>query len=206
MDTEAAFTWEATEDRRGLLSLPAFLSAKASPAGNSIVGRGKFVLERLLCRAVPPPPPGVEAMIPEPQQGETERERFARHASDPTCATCHASIDPLGFAFEKYDKRGKYRDEENDQPIDASGAITLDGKKRAFADAVELAEILAGSTDVGTCWTADWVRRMLPAAPPETLEALIEATAAATDNETSLRVLLTAIVTSDRFRTVSRVQ
>jgi hypothetical protein len=46
---------------------------------------------------------------------------------------------------------------------------------------------------------------MLPAAPPETLEALIEATAAATDNETSVRVLLTAIVTSDRFRTVSRV-
>ena len=103
------FTWVKTEGRYGLLTLPAFLSAKATPSRTSIVRRGLFVWEELLCRTAAPPPNGVDTTIPPPAPGETTRERYQRHATDPACAPCHRRIDPLGFAFENYDRRGRHR-------------------------------------------------------------------------------------------------
>ena len=35
---------------------------------------------------------------------------MANHATQPSCATCHKRIDPLGFALENYDAVGAWRD------------------------------------------------------------------------------------------------
>jgi len=40
------------------------------------------------------------------------------------CATCHATIDPAGFALENYDGLGAWRDvDEAGKPIDASATM-----------------------------------------------------------------------------------
>jgi hypothetical protein len=63
----------------------------------------------------------------------TLRERLEQHRADPTCATCHNRIDPLGFALENYDVLGRWRTEEEGKPIDASGQLP-DGTKIAGTD------------------------------------------------------------------------
>ena len=37
----------------------------------------------------------------------TVRERLERHRDEPTCASCHATLDPYGLALENYDAIGK---------------------------------------------------------------------------------------------------
>jgi len=156
-----ALTWRTTEHRHGLLTLPAFLASR-----RSIVKRGLFVAEQLLCRGTPPPPPGADTTVPPPRAGESMRARFARHTTDPACRSCHARIDVLGFAFEHYDETGRHRLEDGDEPVDASGSVVVDGLERTFGHFGELAPILAQSHEVHRCWTWQWVRRLLPAEHP----------------------------------------
>jgi hypothetical protein len=70
----------------------------------------------------------------------TLRQQFAEHRSNPSCAGCHAFLDPLGFAFENYDAIGRWRTEEKKQPIDASGSLV---RGQTFKDLAELRTILA---------------------------------------------------------------
>ena len=57
------------------------------------------------------------------------RERMEEHRKNPACASCHAIMDPLGFALENFDAVGKWRTVGDDgAPIDASGML-LDGVK-----------------------------------------------------------------------------
>src|SRR5690606_34752798 len=52
------------------------------------------------------------------------RQRLAAHRSNEACASCHRTIDPVGFSLENFDAVGQWRDlEVEDQPVDASGAI-----------------------------------------------------------------------------------
>ena len=37
------------------------------------------------------------------------------------CAGCHAKLDPLGFGLENFNAIGKWREQDNKQPIDSSG-------------------------------------------------------------------------------------
>jgi hypothetical protein len=59
------------------------------------------------------------------------RERLQEHRKNPACATCHAPMDPLGFALENFDAIGKWRTVDNGAPIDPSAALpdgsVLDG-------------------------------------------------------------------------------
>src|SRR6185436_1843997 len=111
--------------------------------------RGVWLAETILCAAPPPPPKGVPAQ-PDPMPGETERERLARHRLDPSCASCHDLIDPLGFAFEGYDAIGRWRDEIDGAPVDDLGKLP-DG--RTFHGVVELARLLEAGPDYPRCVT-----------------------------------------------------
>ena len=54
----------------------------------------------------------------------TVRELMAQHRANPVCASCHATIDPAGFALEQFDATGKWREVDvGFQPIDASGTM-----------------------------------------------------------------------------------
>jgi hypothetical protein len=121
------------DDRRaGLLGHGSILTATAYENRTSPVIRGKWLLENLLGAPPPPPPPNVPALR-ENGEGErptTVRERIEAHRKNPVCASCHAQMDPLGFALENFDAVGKWRvvDVEAKEPIDASGVL-VDGKK-----------------------------------------------------------------------------
>jgi mono/diheme cytochrome c family protein len=118
----------AQSARWGLLGKGAVLMAAAYPNRTSPVLRGKFVLEHI--EGVPPaiPPQGVPT-LDEKDIGTTRaltmREMMARHRSNPTCASCHAVMDPLGLALENFDATGRWRDRDRyaGVAIDSSGKL-----------------------------------------------------------------------------------
>jgi len=96
--------------RGGLLGQAALLTVTANPTRTAPVKRGKWILETLLGRRVPPPPPGVGVLEEEgAATPATLREQLTRHRADPDCASCHDELDPLGFALEGFDAIGRER-------------------------------------------------------------------------------------------------
>ena len=85
--------------RGGLLGMSAVLAVSSYPHRTSPVLRGKWILERMLGTPPPPPPPDVGELEETREGGEVTslRERLAKHRADATCASCHDSMDPLGF-------------------------------------------------------------------------------------------------------------
>ncbi|WP_426753974.1 DUF1592 domain-containing protein [Myxococcus sp. Y35] len=138
-------------NRAGILTHASVLATYALFDSSSPIRRGKFVLGRLLCREVPPPPATISIVPPEPVLDSTTRARFAAHTNNPTCAGCHRTLDPIGFGFEDFDGLGKYRTSENGLDVDASGSVELSTGTVSFTGAAELARILAQSDDVADC-------------------------------------------------------
>lgn len=114
--------------RGGLLGQGGILTITSYATRTSPVVRGKWVLENLLSSPPPPPPGDVPALKTESAKPLTMREAMARHRANPACASCHARMDPIGFAMENFDALGRWRERENGLPIDASGAFP-DGTK-----------------------------------------------------------------------------
>ncbi|MEO6788195.1 MAG: DUF1592 domain-containing protein [Chthoniobacteraceae bacterium] len=96
--------------RGGFLTQAAILKVTANGTTTSPVVRGAFVMARLLGKPPEPQPAGVAAVEPDVQGATTIREQLDRHRSNATCASCHATIDPPGFALESFDVIGGLRD------------------------------------------------------------------------------------------------
>jgi Protein of unknown function (DUF1592)/Protein of unknown function (DUF1588)/Protein of unknown function (DUF1587)/Protein of unknown function (DUF1585)/Protein of unknown function (DUF1595)/Planctomycete cytochrome C len=111
--------------RGGLITMGGVLATSSYATRTSPVLRGKWVLEKLLNSPPPPPPPNVPSLDdkPEVSQGKTLRQRLEIHRSDAACAACHDLLDPLGFGLESFDAIGRYRENDNGQPVDASGQL-----------------------------------------------------------------------------------
>jgi cytochrome c553 len=111
-------------NRRGLLGQGSVLSVTSYPNRTSVVQRGKWVLETLLGTPPPPPPPDVPELKAAPH-GKllSMREQMQVHRANAICASCHARMDPIGFALENYDGVGRWRGEDAGAPIDASGKL-----------------------------------------------------------------------------------
>ena len=115
-------------DRRrgGLIGQASVHVLTSNPTRTSPVKRGKWVLENILDAATPAPPPGVDN-LPEAEAAKsaaTLREKLETHRRNPECASCHARLDPLGFALENYDAVGRWRTDDGGVPVDASGEWT----------------------------------------------------------------------------------
>jgi hypothetical protein len=120
------------DQRGGLLAQGALLATTSYPDRTSPVLRGKWLLNNIFGLPVPPPPPGVDTNLAESKPGTTPasiRERLAQHRQNPSCSSCHAAIDPLGFALENFDVIGGWRTiDESGRPVDAAGT-TVSGAK-----------------------------------------------------------------------------
>ena len=114
----------AGTERAGVLTHGSVLMVTSYPTRTSPVLRGKWVLENLLGAPPPPPPPDVPALADgaETSAGSL-REALERHRANPACAACHARLDPLGFALERFDAVGAHRTEDDGAPVEASGAL-----------------------------------------------------------------------------------
>jgi hypothetical protein len=156
--------------RGGFLTQAAILKVTANGTTTSPVVRGAFVLDRLLGQPPEPPPSNVPAVEPDVRGTTTIREQLAQHRNDATCASCHAKIDPPGFALEAFDVIGGQREryrlvaESNGDPaprgsidpfigisfklgpkVDATGEMT---GGETFADIRDLQHLLASKPEV----------------------------------------------------------
>ena len=128
--------------RGGLLGHGSILTVTSHATRTSPVLRGKWVLENIL-GAPPPPPPDDVPALDENAPGEPHRsvrERLEQHRANPVCASCHARMDPLGFALEGFDGIGRSRAADGGTPLDTSATLP-DGT--AFDGPAELRAALA---------------------------------------------------------------
>lgn len=187
--------------RVGLLGQMSFLGQTSHPSHTSPTKRGAWVLEQLLCS--PPEPPPADLMIEplgEPVPGQTVRERLEEHRANPSCAGCHAILDPIGFGLENFDAVGAYRTEENGAPVDATGTID----DVTFSGALELATLLAADPRFAACTTQQLLTYAV-GRPFHTPEAQAYAAAlvahARAEGRAGFADLITTVVRSEAFRT-----
>jgi len=184
--------------RGGVLGLAAVLTATSYPTRTSPSSRGKFVLEALLGAPPPPPPPGV-GVLAEGAHAQSEaslRERLEQHRSDPSCAACHQSIDPIGFGLENLDAIGRWRAREGRHAVDARGAMP-DG--RAFAGPAELKRLIADDPAFVRCLFERLVVYALGRGLVPADRTWIDAAIAKAGREPTLAGLIEEIVQSSAF-------
>jgi len=138
------------EDHRGgLLTHGSVLKVTSNGSQTSPVVRGAWVAKRIMGEHIPPPPPNISAVEPDIRGARTIRELLEKHRDNAACASCHAKMDPPGFALENFDPGGKWRKKYyqvvNGQrvaglPIDPSYVLP-DG--RPFQDIQDLQNLLA---------------------------------------------------------------
>jgi hypothetical protein len=119
------------DPRRGLLGQGSILTLTSVANRTSPVSRGVWVLENLLGVTPPQPPANVNTNIDgqnfvTPEGPMPVRKRMELHRQSSACASCHRIMDPLGLALENFDLVGRWRTQEGDSPIDASGTL-IDG-------------------------------------------------------------------------------
>jgi Protein of unknown function (DUF1592)/Protein of unknown function (DUF1588)/Protein of unknown function (DUF1595)/Protein of unknown function (DUF1587)/Protein of unknown function (DUF1585) len=142
--------------RMGVLGQAGFLALHAHPRLTSPTRRGRFVIERLLCTDVPPPPPDVNPLLPEdPGRPETMRQKLSRHMEDEACAGCHKMMDPVGLGLEHFDAIGGFRPDDRGMALDVSGEIADVGPFEGLAG---LAELLVSLPSLDTCWVRNLYR------------------------------------------------
>jgi len=120
-------TLKPEHHRGGVLGMGAMLAMTSHTFRTSPTLRGKWVLEVILGTPPPPPPADVKP-IDEKDAGagtaaKNFREQLEQHVSDPTCASCHKKMDPLGFALDSYDAIGAWRSGTKERPLDTSGML-----------------------------------------------------------------------------------
>lgn len=146
----SAFRRVELEDtrRRGLLGKGGILMATSYPDRTSPVLRGAWIMEAFIGSPPAAPPPGVETNLDNELNTEpkTVRARLEAHRAEPSCAQCHAIIDPLGLALENFNGIGEWRSKDRyaGTPIDASGRL-VDG--RSVAGPGELRDMLTERPD-----------------------------------------------------------
>jgi hypothetical protein len=197
---------DAGLERRGVFGLGAVLTVTSYSHRTSPTLRAKWVLTNLLCSPPSPPPPGLsipdldgDAAANEAAALDNIRERLALHRTDPQCAGCHNIMDPIGFAFERFDAIGGFRTEyPNGDVVDATGELP---SGEYFDGAGELAEVVRKSPLFEPCVVEKLLVYALGRRPQKGDRDTITALHAGwIDDGLSLSSLVRRLVLSDAFR------
>lgn len=124
--------------RRGLLGKGAILTATSYANRTSPVQRGKWILVNVFGMQPPPPPPNVPQLKSDTETGpvkiQTMRDQMELHRANPSCASCHKMMDPMGFAMENFDAIGRYRTHDGTIKLDFTGQLVDGGKFDGTSD------------------------------------------------------------------------
>ena len=196
---DAAFQKVAlqSQERAGVLTHPYTLTGLAYYSATSPIHRGVFVSRSVLGRSLKPPPEAVSPVAPDLHPSLTTRERVQLQTSPLTCQGCHAMINPLGFALERFDAVGRFREQDREKPIDAAGHYRTQADEMiAFTGARPLGEFLASSPETHEAFIEQlfnyFVKQPLPAYGRDRLPVLRQDFAGHSFN---LRHLLVEIAT-----------
>jgi hypothetical protein len=185
--------------RGGVITMGSTLTVTSNPTRTSPVKRGKWILENILGTPPPPPAPDAPELPPISQLKGTLRQQMEQHRQNPSCAVCHAKLDPLGFGLENFDAIGAWRTTDNKQPIDASGV--LPGGEQ-FNGPAELRRVLLTKADQ---FRRCFAEKLLTYALGRGLEyydrcAVDDIVAAGKANHDRFSAIVLAIVQSDPFQ------
>jgi len=211
------------QNRKGILTHPAWLLAHSQNTETDPVRRGKWIREKLLAGYVPDVPITVDAQIPEDHH-RTLRERLDEVTSPQECWKCHVHMNPLGLTFEMFDDFGRFRTAEalehpenlmkvgngktsasvyKTKPLNISGVLKgtgdskLDGEVK---DAYDLIDRLAKSRRVRQSIIRHAFRYFM--GRNELLsdsQTLIDAEIAYANNSGSFKSVIISLLTSDSF-------
>ncbi|MBX3190888.1 MAG: DUF1592 domain-containing protein [Labilithrix sp.] len=210
--------------RIGLLMHPGWLAFQGSPKDPSIIRRGAFMARHVVCLKVKGPPAAAAGADPNNSSEKTNRRRV--EATTKGCGDgCHGGqfgiINPLGFAFERFDSLGQFRmydgasvsvpqkpkDDDpllmfrQDELVDPSGHVEDVG---TFKDAVELFGNLGSNGRAHACYAAHWSAYLNGTQHIEATAKWLSPVVGQSLAGGSVRDLVTALVQSDAFLTVSR--
>lgn len=185
--------------RMGILGQAGFLAVHAHPGQTSPTRRGRFVVERLLCREVPPPPPEVNPVLPEdPGVPETMRDKLERHMEDESCAGCHGLMDPVGLGLEHFDAIGAWRADDRGMALDVGGEVKDVG---AFEGLAGLAELLVGVEQLDRCLVENLYRHATAHVAGAFEQVVVdELSGSFAESGYRVRALLLDLVASQGFR------
>ena len=178
-------------ERAGLLGRVAFLAAHAHPNEGSVVHRGKFIRERILCQELPPPPAGIDMSDP-------------NRLSNPSCKGCHEAMDPIGKGFDQFDAVGSFKplgahlgDYAGGEIFETGETSDVDGK---FGSVHELARKLSTSEDARRCMPTQWARYALRRDAPADACNVSKLADRFVKEDMSLATLMVELVKSESFR------
>jgi hypothetical protein len=140
-------------ERGGVLGMSGLLTLLSDGSRTLPVRRAAWVREKLLNDPPSPPPPGAGEIQPNTAGANlTVRQRLELHRREPTCASCHATLDGYGMALENYDAIGAWstaqdgegRPHPYGQPLDVSGSLK---SGRTFSTLKEYKQALLAERD-----------------------------------------------------------
>jgi Protein of unknown function (DUF1592)/Protein of unknown function (DUF1588)/PA14 domain/Cytochrome C oxidase, cbb3-type, subunit III len=135
------------DQRGGVLTHPFVLATFSYTKSSSPIHRGVFVTRNILGRMLKPPPMAIAFMDDKFDPSFTMREKVTELTAKPACQSCHVTINPLGFSFERFDAVGRVRATDNRKPVDAvADYTTADGNVIKLTGARDVAKHAAEST------------------------------------------------------------
>lgn len=187
--------------RAGLFTRASLVMVDSNASQTSPPRAGKFIWTRVLCNTIGAPPAGATAAF-HFDDTLSVRQNFEALQTEPACSSCHAALNPLGFAFESYDPVGKFRTTDGTHPIDASGKLTLsNGQTEPFTNIVDLSRLLADDADATSCVARNWFRFASARMETDADTYALESTFAAFRNAGwDIRVMLKSFAMSHTFR------
>lgn len=153
----------------GLLTEPGVL-ATLGTLEVSATWRGVWVRTTFLCDPLPPSPDGQTPTLPEPEPGDSYRQRVERATSEPACVGCHQLVDPMGFALDPFDVVGQVHPLDREgRPFVMAGRVDLPEGSVTFDGPAALGARLADSPSAHACFARHWLAH-ISLHPPETVE------------------------------------
>jgi len=159
-------SWPSSQNRAGMLTQPGFLWSASDTAVTSIVRRGKFIHDDVVCSdALPPPidlstPQAMNVIACKSPDGTTSLstcdseilQSDARMMYSP-CKTCHAQMDPYARVIQNFGAIGNYRTvDEANRSINPSVTFTAGPlASETVSGAVEFGQALVSSHVIRDC-------------------------------------------------------
>jgi hypothetical protein len=195
--------------RVGLMSHPGIIAGMGDLAIGSFVNRGKYLLERLLCRIPVAFPDDLATVIEEfnaDTTGLNEHERAAIRMGRAQCWGCHRQFEPLAFGFSRFDGAGRYVGETDAQqkPLPLDGWVpTGETVEPEYSDVGSYMQILATNPIVQTCMTEHFVAFATARSSDEVARVDAEAVGQKYQaNGSTLPAMVAAVAESPLFRTI----
>lgn len=193
--------------RGGVFGMAGLMTLLADGTRTLPVRRAAWIAENLFNDPPPPPPPNAGEVQPN-TEGEklTVRERLERHRDEPTCASCHAVLDPYGLALENYDAIGKWRTQQNGEGFRKNAPeLVIEGTLPTGQQFTSLQEFKIALLEEKDAFARAFSERMLTYAlgrpvgysDREMIQSFVQTLQA---NDYRIQSLIQAIVNSDAFQ------